>query len=132
MRSSTRSLVLATLLGAAALVGVGAVIAKPGATPPRPAPPAPTARRVDIEVTHQGFTPDRITVAKGQPVVLAFKRTTDKTCARNVVVELGDGKKVQKDLPLDQTVEISATFAKAGTLGYACGMDMVTGVLTVQ
>ncbi len=129
MGSSTRSLVLATLLGVTVLAG-GAVIAKPGAAP-KPAA-APAAHRIAIEVTSKGFAPDRITVAKGQPVVLAFKRTTDKTCARNVVVELGDGKKVQKDLPLDQTVEISATFAKAGTLGYACGMDMVTGVLTVQ
>ncbi|MCE9572955.1 MAG: cupredoxin domain-containing protein [Deltaproteobacteria bacterium] len=128
MRTSSRSLLLAAVLAFAG----GSVLARPGAAPPKPAAPAPAAQRIAIEVTRQGFTPDRITVAKGQPVVLAFKRTTDKTCAKNVVVELGDGKKVQKDLPLDQTVEIAATFAKAGTLSYACGMDMVTGVLTVQ
>ena len=96
------------------------------------AKPAPPVSRVEITVDRKGFTPDHITVAKAQAVVLAFTRKTDATCAKAVVVELGDGKKVEKDLPLGQTVEISATFAKAGELSYTCGMDMVHGVLTVQ
>ena len=92
---------------------------------------APSAR-VDIAITPKGFSPDHVTVKKDQPVVLAFTRKTDATCAKAVVVELGDGKKVTKDLPLGKTVEISATFAKTGELSYACGMDMIHGVMTVQ
>lgn len=111
---------------------LSAILAVFVAAAPAVAKPAPAANRVEISVTRKGFSPDHVTVKKDQPVVLAFKRTTDATCAKAVVVEIGDGKKIQKDLPLDQTVEISATFAKAGELTYACGMDMVHGVMTVQ
>ena len=117
---TTRTTILSLIL--AALVGTTPALAKP----------AHNANRVEISVTGKGFTPDRVTVKRDQPVVLAFTRTTDATCAKAVVVDLGDGKKVQKDLPLDKTVEIDATFAKAGELTYACGMDMVHGVMTVQ
>jgi plastocyanin domain-containing protein len=110
--------ILTAMLASLALAGTAA------------ADPKPT--RVEISVTPKGFSPDHITVKKDQPVVLAFTRKTDKTCAKAVVVDLGDGKKVTKDLPLDKTVEISATFAKTGELSYACGMDMVHGVMTVQ
>ena len=119
---TTRTLVLSTLL--AALVGAGAT--------PAVAKPAPPATRVEIKVDGKGFHPDHITVKKNQPVVLAFTRTTDATCAKAIVVDLGDGNKLHKDLPLDKTIEIDATFAKAGDLTYTCGMDMVHGVMTVQ
>ncbi|MCE9580344.1 MAG: cupredoxin domain-containing protein [Deltaproteobacteria bacterium] len=114
--------------------------AKPAPIPPPPPPPmpvpAPPARpastRVEIIVTPRGFEPARIVIKRGQPMVLAFTRKTEATCAKSVVIDMGDGTKVTKDLPLDQTVEIAATFAKAGELRYACGMDMVHGVLVVQ
>jgi plastocyanin domain-containing protein len=89
-------------------------------------------RRVEITVTKQGFEPDRIKVKKGEPVVLAFTRKTDETCAKKVIVQLGDGKTVEKKLPLDQTVEVEATFAKTGALRYGCSMDMITGTITVE
>lgn len=111
---------------------LSAILAVFVAVAPAVAKPAPAANRVEISVTRKGFSPDHVTVKKDQPVVLAFKRTTDATCAKAVVVEIGDGKKIQKELPLDQTVEIATTFAKAGELTYACGMDMVHGVMTVQ
>ena len=119
---TTRPIVLSTLL--ASRVGAGAA--------PAVAKPAPSTTRVEIKVDGKGFHPDHITVKKDQPVALVFTRTTDATCAKAVVVDLGDGKKLHKDLPLDKTVEIDATFAKAGDLTYACGMDMVHGVMTVQ
>jgi plastocyanin domain-containing protein len=83
-------------------------------------------------VTTKGFEPDRLTVAGGTPVTLEFTRKTDDTCAKEVIVELGGGQQVKKDLPMNQTVAISATFPKGGELRYACGMDMVSGVITVQ
>jgi plastocyanin domain-containing protein len=126
IRTTFLSLILATLVGGTAAV------AKPAPPAPAPAPTAAAAKRVEIAVTRKGFTPDHIAVKKDQPVILSFTRKTDATCAKTVVVELGDGNKVQKDLPLDKTVEVAATFTKAGELSYACGMDMVHGVLTVQ
>lgn len=98
---------------------------------PAPATAAPAAK-VAVSVSAKGFEPDRVTVPGGTPVILEFTRKTDETCAKQVVVELGGGQKVTKDLPLDQAVEIAATFPKGGQLSYACGMNMVTGVISVQ
>lgn len=96
------------------------------------ADPKPSPKRVEITVTAKGFEPDRVQVAAGQPVTLAITRKTDRTCAKRVVVQLGDGKTVEKELPLDKTIEVAATFAKKGELRYACSMDMIAGTILVQ
>jgi plastocyanin domain-containing protein len=87
---------------------------------------------VDITITKHGFEPDHIAVVKDREVELAFTRKTDATCAKQVVIELGDGTKITKDLPLDKPVAVRATFRKSGELHYACSMDMVRGVVVVQ
>lgn len=89
-------------------------------------------KRVEITVTTKGFEPERLQVPAGQPVTLAITRRTDRTCAKRVVIQLGDGKKIEKELPLDTLVEVPVTFAKKGELKYACSMDMITGVILVQ
>lgn len=89
-------------------------------------------KRVEISVTKKGFEPERLQVQAAQPVTLVITRRTDSTCAKRVVVQLGDGKKIEKDLPLDKAVEVPATFAKKGQLRYACGMDMISGVIVVE
>lgn len=115
--------ILAILLVlAGTMVAAGVVLAKPAAK----------ARTVDIQITKSGFEPGGITVDKGEPVKLVFTRKTDETCAKKVVVHLGDGKKVEKALPLDQAVVVEGTFTSTGTLRYACGMDMIKGVVTVR
>lgn len=97
-----------------------------------PAPVAPTDGKIAISVTKEGFEPAAIKVKAGEPVKLAFTRQVEKTCATEVVLQLGDGQKVEKPLPLGETVEIDATFAKSGELRYACAMDMIKGVVTVE
>ena len=111
-----------------ALLGSACADKKKESAPPPPA----AAKRFDVSVTEKGFEPDKLAVPAAQPVTLVFTRKTDQTCAKKVVVELGDGKKEERDLPLDKPVEIAATFAKPGQLRWACGMDMLSGVLTVQ
>lgn len=91
-----------------------------------------TDGRYEIAVTERGFEPDDVSVPGGKPVTLVFSRKTDKTCAKDIVLDLGDGKKIEKDLPLNQPVEIAMTFPKAGELAYACGMDMIHGTITVR
>lgn len=115
------------LLAAVAAVFVFAV---PGITSADK--PAPSPRRIAISLTEDGFKPDAITVEKARPVVLVFTRKTDNTCAKEIVVELGGDKKVEKKLPLDKPVEIAATFARSGKLSYGCGMNMVSGVISVE
>ena len=92
----------------------------------------PLPRRIEISVTAKGFEPDRVQVSATQPVTLVITRKTDRTCAKRVVIQLGDGKKVEQDLPLDKAVEIPLSFAKKGELRYACAMDMISGVILVQ
>jgi plastocyanin domain-containing protein len=100
----------------------------------KPAAAAEPAKdgKIAIAVTKSGFEPDGIHVKKGTPYTFVFTRTTDETCAKEVVLQLGGGKTIQKPLPLGQPVEIAASFADAGDLRYACGMDMVKGVVHVE
>lgn len=98
---------------------------------PKPVPPA-TARRVEFIVTTKGFQPDRLAVRKGEALNLVFTRKTEKTCAKQVVIRLGGDKKLEKDLPLDKSVEVAATFSTSGEFRFSCGMDMISGVISVQ
>jgi plastocyanin domain-containing protein len=90
-----------------------------------------TGDRIAISVTEKGFEPENVSVPSGKPVTLVFTRKTDTTCAKEVVIPL-DGKKIEKPLPLNEPVAIAVTFPKAGQITYACGMDMVKGVVVVQ
>jgi plastocyanin domain-containing protein len=88
--------------------------------------------RIEITVTKRGFEPENISVPSNKLLTLVFTRKTDATCAKKVVVKLGDDKKVEVALPLDTAVEVPVTFAKAGKLTYACTMDMIKGTIQVQ
>ncbi|MGE0396511.1 MAG: cupredoxin domain-containing protein [Kofleriaceae bacterium] len=108
------------------LVGVSSAFANPA-----PTKAAERATRIEISVTEKGFEPEQIKVAANKPVTLVFRRTTDKPCAKKVVIKISDTQKIEKDLPLNNTVEVSTTFPKAGQLSYTCSMDMIRGTLTV-
>lgn len=101
-----------------------------GKSAPAPAVHA-DATHIPITVTEKGFEPGKVVVGKDVPTTLIFTRTSDATCAKAVVIDTG-AQKIEKDLPLNQPVEIAATFAKAGDLQYTCGMNMVSGVISVQ
>jgi plastocyanin domain-containing protein len=93
---------------------------------------AKKGEKVEISVTDKGFEPDKVTVKKGEAVELVFTRTTDKTCIKEVVLDTGAAKKIQRALPLNKPVTIKTKFAKAGSLSYACNMNMFSGTVTVQ
>lgn len=85
---------------------------------------------IAVKVTDKGFEPSEISVTKGAPLSLAVTRTTEKTCATKVTIP---DLKIEKDLPLNQTVVLNFTPSKSGKLRYGCGMNqMVGGVLTVN
>lgn len=88
--------------------------------------------RIEISVTTRGFEPESISVPANKKLTLVFTRKTEATCAKSVVVKLGDDKKIEAALPLDKAVEVPVTFAKAGKLTYACTMDMIKGTIQVQ
>jgi plastocyanin domain-containing protein len=89
----------------------------------------PQEQVVTIDVTGAGFVPAQVNVKANQPVKLVVTRKTDRTCATEIVIkDFG----IKKALPLNQPVEITFTPTKAGKFRYACGMDMIAGVLIVE
>ncbi len=87
------------------------------------------AQVVQLTVTSEGFVPSQVTVKAGKPVKLVVTRKTEKTCATEIVMkDFG----VKQDLPLEKPVTVDVTPKKAGDYRYACGMDMIAGVLKAE
>ena len=85
---------------------------------------------VQMQVTDKGFEPANVTVKKGEPVTLVITRTTERTCATEIVI---DDYGVNTKLPLNKAVTVTFTPKTAGDLKYGCAMGkMVGGVLKVQ
>jgi plastocyanin domain-containing protein len=62
-------------------------------------------------VGEQGFEPAKLSLRAGVPARLTFVRTTDKTCATEVVFP---SLNIKRTLPLNEPVEIA--FAPDGTI----------------
>ena len=84
---------------------------------------------VTIAVTKDGFTPSSFTVRKNIPVRLTFVRKVEVTCATDVVIPDYD---IKRELPLNEPVIIEFTPEKAGTISFACGMNMQRGKIVVK
>ena len=83
------------------------------------------ARTLKILVGSNGFSPSRIEAVAGQALTLRFLRTTDNTCAKQVVFpSLG----LERDLPLQKNVDI-ALVPTRGEISFACGMGMLKGAV---
>lgn len=83
----------------------------------------------EVKVTETGFEPAKITVKKDTPVHLTFLRTSDKTCATEVLIP---DQKIKKDLPLNKSVTVDLTFTKDGEVTFMCGQKMMKGAIVVQ
>ena len=117
------STAIAVALPAAAADRAAAGPARSGATPNGP------QQVISIEVTRDGFVPARASVKAGRPVKLVVTRKVERTCATEIVIkDYG----VNQPLPLGTPVEVAFTPGKPGPVRYACGMDMIAGVLTVE
>jgi plastocyanin domain-containing protein len=95
----------------------------------RSAPKNDAVQVVQLSVTSEGFVPSQVAVKAGKLVRLVVTRKTDRTCATEIVMkDFG----VKQALPLDKPVTVEVTPKKAGDYRYACGMDMIAGVLKVE
>ena len=93
--------------------------------------PAATAAsgRIAIRADEKGFAPSSITLEKDKPATLVFTRTSDDTCAKQVVFpELN----VKKDLPLNTPVDVDIPTSAPRTLTFACGMNMFKGSVVIH
>jgi plastocyanin domain-containing protein len=82
-----------------------------------------------VLVSAQGFEPATVMLRVGTPVRLTFLRTTDQTCATEVVFPSLD---VRRTLPLNEPVEIEFTPVRTEEIAFACGMNMLHGTVVVQ
>jgi plastocyanin domain-containing protein len=90
---------------------------------------APGVQQTKVIVDDKGFTPSHVEVQKGKPASLVFVRTTEDTCAKEVVFpEL----KLEKELPLRTAVNIDIPTGDARTLTFQCGMAMYKSAVVIQ
>jgi hypothetical protein len=102
----------------------------PAAAPAQPAGKPGEPRTIALSVTETGYEPSPITLKQGEPVKLVLTRTTDKTCATEIVLE---DYNINTPLPLNQPVEVAFTPNKTGKLVYGCAMGkMISGVFMVE
>lgn len=85
-------------------------------------------RAVPIQVRMEGYAPDRIPGKPGEKLKLVFTRKVDGACFEQL--KTPDGKLV--DLPKDKPVEIAVTVPEQGEVKFACGMDMLSGVVVAE
>ncbi len=85
-------------------------------------------RTLNVSVTGNGFEPSKIKANKGEKVRLVVTRKTNSTCAKEIVIK---DHGINQPLPLDKAVAVEFTPAKSGEIRYACGMDMISGVVFV-
>ena len=113
----------------AALAAV-ALFAAGCAQAPKQAAPAAAPREMNVEVTDAGFVPHDTVIGKGEAVTLVITRKTEQTCATDVMFpRLG----LRYDLPMDQAVRVAIPAgAVMDTMYYACGMNMITGMITAK
>ena len=101
---------------------VGGITREPSSTP------AAGVQEVKVLVTEQGYEPAKLTLKAGTPARMTFLRTTDKTCGTEVVFP---SLNIKRPLPLKQPVAIDFT-PRAGEVSFACGMNMLHGVVVVE
>jgi plastocyanin domain-containing protein len=93
------------------------------------APPAPTSGAVKVTANEDGFQPSSVVFKKGAPASLVFTRTTDSTCATEVVFpELN----LKRDLPKGTPVTIDVPTDKEQKLTFQCGMGMYKSSVVIN
>lgn len=92
------------------------------------APPSPPGA-IAIRVDNKGFQPSAVFVKRGSVATLVFTRTTDVTCATEVVVpELS----IRKELPRGEPVAVPIPTDVDRKLTFQCGKGQFTGAVVVS
>ncbi|MEN8653714.1 heavy metal translocating P-type ATPase [Streptomyces sp. 21So2-11] len=85
-------------------------------------------QRVEVTV-RGGYSPDVIRVRQGVPVELVFDRQESGECTSRVVFP---DLRVSAGLPAYARTTVRVSPEKAGSFGFACGMNMIHGTLLVE
>ena len=94
-------------------------------------PPGPEISSGAIAITadDKGFKPSSVKLKKGVPATLVFTRTSDDTCATEVVFPQLD---IKKDLPKNTPVTINVPTDKEQKLTFQCGMGMYKSAVVIS
>jgi len=123
-----RWFLLATLVAGATALALFLYTPAEPAGPPRPAAPRMTGDVVQVRVTPAGLEPAEVHVPAHRPLTLVVTRTTEQTCATELVVEGAQPERAL--LPLDRPVTFTLAAREPGVLRYGCAMgQMIGGVL---
>ena len=89
----------------------------------------PRIQSATVKITDRGYEPYVLKFRRGVRARITFIRTTDATCATEVVMpEFG----IRRALPLNQPVAVTFVPNKRGEFSFTCGMNMMRGRLIVQ
>lgn len=89
---------------------------------------APKNGVVQVTADSDGFKPASVQLKKGVPAALVFTRTTDETCATEVVFP---DLEIEKKLPKGEPVRIDIPTDKEQKLTFQCGMGMYKSAVVV-
>ncbi len=109
-----------------AAIVVGSSLSAGCASKAGPGAPAPVA----ITAGEDGFVPSSVSFPKGTaPAKLVFTRTSDETCATEVIFpELG----IKKDLPKGKPVTVEVPTDQEKTYTFQCGMGMYKSAVVIH
>lgn len=88
----------------------------------------PSRQTARITASDKGFEPAHLILTSGVPALVTFIRTTDATCAKEVVFP---SLNIRRELPLNTAVTIELTPSHAN-LDFVCGMGMFKGTITAE
>ncbi len=96
---------------------------------PAPAPSAGAAEQEATITVSGGYDPEVIVAKKGIPLTLVFDRRESSPCSDEVVLpEFG----IRQNLAAHAKTRIRIVPERAGEFPFACGMNMLHGLLRVE
>jgi plastocyanin domain-containing protein len=110
-------------------MGLIAVILCATTSGPLTARARPRVQKLTVKITERGFEAVSLTLRRGVQPRVTFPRTTERTCAKEVVLrDFG----IKRDLPLNRPVVITLTPNTKGEFRLTCGLNMMRFKLIVQ
>lgn len=94
-----------------------------------PAIAADKVRDINIRISGGDYIPASVKVKKGEKVRLNFTRDGKPTCGDELMIP---SLKLRKSVPVNKTVSVEMTPAKAGDITFTCGMSMMKGKIVVR
>lgn len=87
------------------------------------------AKPIEVLVDNGVYSPARIEVPVGRPIMLEFLRKDPSPCAEKVIF---DDFNITADLPVDRKTTVTVIPQQPGEYEFTCQMKMYRGVLVAQ